>query len=58
MGESEKGKRRRRPREGEEGDHDGCDHDHSGEKSVKRKSRNAYEEVPKKGKATPVEVKS
>lgn len=53
-----KGKGRRREGEGDEGEHDGCDHDHHGEKSVKRKSRNAYEAVPKKGKAATVEVKS
>jgi len=55
MGGKEKGKGGRK-HDGEEGEHDGCDHDHlggdRGGTAGKRKSRNAYEAVPKKGKAT------
>ena len=56
MGGKGKGKEKRKQHEGEPG---GCNHDHDGAangKTGKRKSRNAYEAVPKKGKAASVEV--
>jgi hypothetical protein len=62
MGGKGKEKRRRKPHEGDGGKHDGCAHDHHrgdrGGTAGKRKNRNAYEAVPKKGKAAAVEVKT